>query len=81
MQVQDDAEGGRNSGFMYLRAEEPVAAFLNRALSLGRSKRSMRQQPAVNAVLREMLAAGSLTVQVRRNATLLLPCVIAPCMV
>lgn len=63
VQIQDDAEGGRNSGFMYLPARPAAAAFLVQALTIGRSKRDMRQQPAVNQAL--SLMSSQLHVKVR----------------
>jgi hypothetical protein len=68
LQIQDDAEGGRNSGFMYLAPRSITANFLARALKIGRSKRDMRQQPAVNQALQEM--KDSMNVKVLYGAVL-----------
>lgn len=55
VQIQDDdAEGSRNSGFMYIKAGNPGATFLLKSLVIGKTTKNMRQQPAVNQALKEM---------------------------
>ncbi|EKX48495.1 hypothetical protein GUITHDRAFT_105641 [Guillardia theta CCMP2712] len=52
MVIQDDMEGGRNSGFMYLRPSEEGAAFAVHVVGMQRRSRTLRQQEAVNRALR-----------------------------
>ena len=51
---QDDDKGGRNSGFMMLKATPWALAFLGRSLALAQQAKNMRQQVAVNKALDEM---------------------------
>ena len=50
--IQDDAGGGRNSGFMYVKPTSNSASFLSEVVSLQRKNPKMRQQVAVNQVLK-----------------------------
>lgn len=50
--IQDDAQGGRNSGFMYMKPTNTSTAFLSEVLRLQRNNPEMRQQVAVNTVLK-----------------------------
>jgi len=50
--IQDDMEGGRNSGFMYLRPSDEGAAFAVHVVGMQRRSRTLRQQEAVNRALR-----------------------------
>ena len=50
--IQDDASGGRNSGFMYLKPTSSSLAFMSEVVKLQRKNPTMRQQVAVNKMLR-----------------------------
>ena len=54
LQIQDDAEGGRNSGFMYTQRTALGLEFLATSLNVASRTKNMRQQPAVNAALGRM---------------------------
>jgi hypothetical protein len=69
LQIQDDAESGRNSGFMYLSATAASMELLQRSLHIGNASSGIRQQRALNLALREMNTA--ITVHVRCTFSLL----------
>jgi len=52
LQIQDDAEAGRNSGFMLVTATPGGLAFIAEAVAVALKNPGMRQQPAVNEALR-----------------------------
>lgn len=54
VQIQDDAEAERNSGFMFIRATPWGLAFIGRAVRIAQQAKDMRQQPAVNKALKEL---------------------------
>jgi len=49
--IQDDAGGGRNSGFMYMKPTSASTAFLSEVVKLQKKNPNLRQQVAVNKVL------------------------------
>jgi len=52
--TQDDDKGGRNSGFMMMKATPWALGFLARSLRIAEQAKNMRQQKAVNKALAEM---------------------------
>ncbi|KAA0148504.1 hypothetical protein FNF29_01659 [Cafeteria roenbergensis] len=54
LQIQDDAEAGRNSGFMFVKATPGGLAFIAKAVEIARKDPEIRQQPAVNMAMRRM---------------------------
>ncbi|KAA0145543.1 hypothetical protein FNF29_08489 [Cafeteria roenbergensis] len=53
LQIQDDAEGGRNSGFMFVKATPGGLAFMANAVDIARKNAGIRQQPAVNMAIEQ----------------------------
>ena len=52
--IQDDAEAGKNSGFMLVRATPWGVAFIGESLRIAMRSPRMRQHPAVNSALKNM---------------------------